>query len=548
MGKLKIYTASSSPKGSKLKIYTAQPKSEEQERDTSKDIVFTPQESPKFEPKPINYGSSTNVKSKKNQTSTTQSSKKDTVKYQHIPFKQQEQFIPTQTSTQTMSNKRSEKFQPMQWQELSQFKSTWTPNLTPVKQSYLQYIRQNGNPIRFNPKTGALEDQVTGESGTILLPGIKITPKRYDAKNSTFNSNFSSLGLLQTLLGNETGRDVHGVLFAGNYTPIQRLEMLYNGLQSKLGLGVNEQTSQMTSSNDSIDIKKAIENEQFNNVDTTVIDPIFAQQDRFGDTIKIDNRFFMLPESRNLNGVKLGFTNRHGYKPFETVGGLIPTYKPIQSYEDGIKTGAFKEQDSEGNINHFLGYGPNGYPKIGPLSEFAPGDTLTQVFYSQLTNIPRDNNGNYLYGTGTKSSKKKSPYADIIQENGKSSRNRLLIMTDNKHNPNNMGFAVGGAYLVKTDNEFRLIRGSVTNVLQELEAIKKNHKGKPIYLYEVDNGSYNRGMIPFGNTYTPELLDAYYRQNTDNEPGGHFFYIKPEIVRVLDKKPDTNILKKMQSQ
>jgi hypothetical protein len=38
-------------------------------------------------------------------------------------------------------------------------------------------------------------------------------------------------------------------------------------------------------------------------------------------------------------------------------------------------------------------------------------------------------------------------------------------------NPDAMEMAGGGAYIVKADNEFRLIRGSVNNVMQELELI-----------------------------------------------------------------------------
>jgi len=81
----------------------------------------------------------------------------------------------------------------------------------------------------------------------------------------------------------------------------------------------------------------------------------------------------MIPESINLNQVKLGSRNRGSREPFNTQGGLIPTYKPILSYEKG----QWSDKDSEGNINHFLGYDKNGKIKIGPLKNFGPGDTMT---------------------------------------------------------------------------------------------------------------------------------------------------------------------------
>jgi hypothetical protein len=86
-----------------------------------------------------------------------------------------------------------------------------------------------------------------------------------------------------------------------------------------------------------------------------------------------------------------------------------------------------------------------------------------------LLNIPKDNKNNWLYGPGTKNAKnRKSPLVDLKHENGKNYRGPLLIMTGHKKhnfNPNTMEMAGGGAYIAKVDNELRLIRGSVNNVM-----------------------------------------------------------------------------------
>lgn len=52
----------------------------------------------------------------------------------------------------------------------------------------VQYTRQNNNPVKFDEQ-GNLVDQVTGETGTMMLPEIRVTPKRYDAYHSTFDPN-----------------------------------------------------------------------------------------------------------------------------------------------------------------------------------------------------------------------------------------------------------------------------------------------------------------------------------------------------------------------
>jgi len=63
-------------------------------------------------------------------------------------------------------------------------------------------------------------------------------------------------------------------------------------------------------------------------------------------------------------------------------------------------------------------------------------------------------------------------------------------------------------------------------VLDEIEKMKLNHKNKPdIKIYEVDNGSYNRGMMTRDNKYTSSDITTYITQNPD---AGHFFYIKPD--------------------
>lgn len=51
----------------------------------------------------------------------------------------------------------------------------------------LQYVRENGNPIAFDEQ-GNLIDQVTGQTGTMYQEGPVITPRRYDAYGSTYNS------------------------------------------------------------------------------------------------------------------------------------------------------------------------------------------------------------------------------------------------------------------------------------------------------------------------------------------------------------------------
>lgn len=60
--------------------------------------------------------------------------------------------------------------------------------LIPKYQSGKGYTRKNDNPIAFDEE-GNLVDQVTGETGSMLLPNVTVKPKRYDAYNSTYDGN-----------------------------------------------------------------------------------------------------------------------------------------------------------------------------------------------------------------------------------------------------------------------------------------------------------------------------------------------------------------------
>lgn len=400
-----------------------------------------------------------------------------------------------------------------------------------------QFSTEQYNYVKLSPSTRKKNKLQPKKLNKIAKPSQKDTEQGYSdilsqvqkahraqIKTSPVIYKDWKLNTLKSVLGEETGKDIHGVLFGGNHSVKERFQMLSNGIQSKLGIG-GQPSSTIKSK-----IHNQSKNKKNNKVFKDVIDQMFANESRYGDTIKVDEDFYIIPESINLNSVKLGSRNRGSRDPFNTKGGLISTYKQILPFE----AGDFKKYDSEGHINHFFGYDKSSSPKVGPLDLFGPGDTLTQVYYSQLLNIPKDNNGEYLYGPGSKSKSRKSPLADLrgeptVDNQGQSSRRGLLIMTGHKtknFSPDDFGMAGGGAYIVKAGDELRLIRGSVNNVMQELELIQKNHKGHPITLYEVDNGSYNRGLRPLDNNYSAQELAKYDAQNTDYEPGGHFFYIK----------------------
>ncbi len=362
--------------------------------------------------------------------------------------------------------------------------STELRSLAPPKQYYKPY--QFKQQEQYKPK----QTKLVKKKKTVI-------PKKEDK------------GFIESITSSDLYNDITGLL-KEDTSLSQKFNTLINGVKRKFDLGQEEKTSKL----------KTVKPTKLVSKKTP------KYESKVGDTIRVDDRRYIIPESIQLNGVKLGSRNRGSRTPFKTPGGIIPTYKPIVPYESQ----KWYSKDSEGNINEFIGYDKNGYFKLGTLDKFGKGDTMTQVYYGWITNVPRDNKGQLLYTTAAKDSRRKSPVVDAIHENGTPYRGSLLLMTG-KHEKtpdwNLFGNVTGGAYILQAGNETKLVRGSVNNIISEVESMLKKYK-KPIKFYEVDNGSYNRGLRTYDGVYTSNDLEVYDAQNVGSAGGGHFFYFIPE--------------------
>ena len=94
------------------------------------------------------------------------------------------------------------------------------------------YVRQkNDHPISFN-KQGNLTDQVTGEKGTMMLPGFTITGISPETKAKNYSTSFDgTYGL--------TPRDIYGMMpVVGDALDVKDIGTdLYNGDYINAGIG-----------------------------------------------------------------------------------------------------------------------------------------------------------------------------------------------------------------------------------------------------------------------------------------------------------------------
>ena len=276
--------------------------------------------------------------------------------------------------------------------------------------------------------------------------------------------------------------------------------------------------------------------------DSTVLDENFAKETRNGtdtltwDKVPIDrtgNKYYIQESYPITENMRFGARNRGEYTPLNSNNAPLTTYRPLVKYENN-KTGAV---DGQGHQNHFYGFDKEGKFKVGPLSKFGPGDTMTQAFYFDVVKVKRDKNGNIVYKEDISNPGRFQPVVEGYDENtydknGKLQRgvykeSTITTMSKKRSLDGSYGNVSGGRVLLKCDNETRVVSGSIEHVIQELELMQKNHKGKPVRYYQLDNGSYNRGLrTRNGKNISEQDLRDYDKQNTTSAGGGHFMYIR----------------------
>lgn len=274
---------------------------------------------------------------------------------------------------------------------------------------------------------------------------------------------------------------------------------------------------------------------------STVLDENFAKEIRNGtdtltwDRVPIDrtgNKYYIQESYPITKNMRFGARNRGDYTPLNSNNAPLTTYRPLVKFENNKASAV----DGEGHQNHFYGFDKNGKFKVGPLTMFGPGDTMTQAFYFDVVKVKRDKNGNIVYKEDRNNPGRFQPVIEGYDENtydknGKLKRgiykeSVITTMSKKRSLDGSYGNVSGGRVLLKCDDETRVVSGSIDHVIQELELMQKNHKGKPVRYYQLDNGSYNRGLrTRNGKNISEQDLRDYDKQNTAAAGGGHFMYI-----------------------
>jgi LysM repeat protein len=212
------------------------------------------------------------------------------------------------------------------------------------------------------------------------------------------------------------------------------------------------------------------------------------------------------------SSIKFGVRNRGEYKDIKTDGLEVTTFHPFtkDKLPDNKTVIAV---DSSGNLN------------VGQYKDFKNNKDYvwSPTTMNYVTGIATDKSGNIIYKKSEKNPAYVSPVINVINDpNGKKQGSFNVLVNKNK-NGDYYGSVQGGRLLVKNPdtNETILISGSMNHVKSEFERIKGN--SKYLEVYNVDNGTYSRGLSYKDKKLTPERLKKYDEENLDG--GGNGLYI-----------------------
>lgn len=234
-----------------------------------------------------------------------------------------------------------------------------------------------------------------------------------------------------------------------------------------------------------------------------------------GDTINIDKNKYIIPESINLNDVRLGVRNRGSREQLNTEGAIITNFNPYTPFD---------KVDKKDKTATYMGVDKNGRFKVGTIDSFSQGDMLTRTYANDVESFAKDAKGNQIWKNDPAhgNASRNVPVINVI-ENGKTKQGSLNILSDKgSKSGNTYGNITGGRVILEAGDERRLVSGSIQDIEKQFNDIKQRHGVKTVRMYVLDNGSYNRGLRTRNRTITSSDLQQYDNQNNG---GGNFMYL-----------------------
>lgn len=297
-------------------------------------------------------------------------------------------------------------------------------------------------------------------------------------------------------------------------------------------LGVNWLERQYNKNSDAREESSFIKEPIITNSEYNINRPIIT-----GDTLKIDEDRYYLPEVMDLNEFTFKSRNRNEITPIETEAASITAFNPFQDYET-VKKSNFPKN------SNFIGIDDSGNFKSGTIDQFSPSDKLSRVFKNNVESFATDDKGKMKFvrwsdntmvdgkRVGNKDNPNSYvPLVNVIDDSGKKTVGTLNLLTKFPDDSGTFGQITGGRLILKQGDKQILVSGSINDVKNQFDKLAKNG---PVEVFTLDNGSYSRGLRTYDQKITEDQLRDYDLQNVS---GGHFLYSTGEKPR--NKYPES---------
>jgi N-acetyl-anhydromuramyl-L-alanine amidase AmpD len=291
------------------------------------------------------------------------------------------------------------------------------------------------------------------------------------------------------------------------------------GVSEYVDLGANWLDRQYNKQSDAREESSYIKEPIITNSEYSINQPIIT-----GDTLRIDDDRYYLPEVMDLNEFTFKNRNRNELTPIETDAASITAFNPFQEYD------AVKKSNYPKDAN-FIGVDSKGNFKSGSLDQFGPKDKLSRVFKNNVESFVTDKNNEMKFVkwndntiiNGKRVGNKDNPNSyvplvNVIGDDGNKTVGTLNLLVKSPKELGTFGQITGGRLIFKQGDKQILVSGSVKDIKSQFDKLSKNG---PVEVLTLDNGSYSRGLRTYDKQLSPQQLQEYDRQNVS---GGHFLY------------------------
>lgn len=261
-----------------------------------------------------------------------------------------------------------------------------------------------------------------------------------------------------------------------------------------------------------------------------------------GRTFQPTENHYYAAENINLDEVKLGYRNRGDETPVKSKGIIATTFdidgSNGKNYKPLTKETAVKPRHNPNNPNGHHNYMRTGYIGVDKDGKFVAGtynesdatrqkninrkSIVTETPYIRVTNIPKEN-GKFVLMSSKGSATRKTVALDADFGDNTKDRISFNVLLGRNNETNLYGDITGGRVIMRVGNETRLASGSMDNIYQVFQDMKKRHKSKYVDFFILDNGTFNKGIRTKNGILDKNTLHMYDRQNTG---GGNGLYIK----------------------